>query len=73
MNNDEVTFQQQMDITKIHKEKRHEHANVALNDYQEPNIIEEQINGQENFHKQRMERNLKKQAKRLGFQIVPCQ
>jgi transposase len=28
---------------------------------------------QENLHKQRMERNLKKQAKRLGFQLVPCQ
>lgn len=28
---------------------------------------------QENLHKQRMERNLKKQAKSLGFQLVPCQ
>lgn len=28
---------------------------------------------QENLHKQRMERNLKKQANSLGFQLVPCQ
>ena len=28
---------------------------------------------QENQHKQRMERNLMKQAKMIGFQLVPCQ